>query len=88
MTLLAVGGRIAAIEVVTPANVPGPPPHDYEDAEARVITCFEPQGFETFFLEYSVDVDEAGAFETLVSEAMITRVIEGCAQFGMILTPT
>ena len=52
-------------------------------ADARVITCFE-----RFFLEYGVDVNEAGAFETSVSEAMITRVIEGCAQFGMILAPT
>ena len=54
----------------------------------RVITGFEPQGFERFFLEYGVDVDEAGAFETSVSEATIARVIEGCAQFGMILAPT
>lgn len=132
VTLLPVGGRIAAIEVVTPAGVPGPPPHHHDDtdesfyvtagrlgvmcddtwtslepgdyinvprgtvhtfrnegpAETRVITCFEPQGFERFFLEYGVDVDEPEAFETSVSEAMIARVIEGCAQFGMILAPS
>jgi mannose-6-phosphate isomerase-like protein (cupin superfamily) len=131
VTLLPVGGRIAAIEVLTPTDVPGPPPHHHEDADecfyvisgrlgvmsddtwtslgpceymnvprgtvhsfrnegpddVRVITAFEPQGFERFFLEYGVDVDEAGAFETSVSEAMIARVIEGCAQFGMILAP-
>jgi quercetin dioxygenase-like cupin family protein len=132
VTLLPVGGRVAALEVVTPAGVPGPPPHHHEDADeffyviggrlgvmcdgtwtslapgdymnvargtvhsfrndgpddVRVITGFEPQGFERFFLEYGVDVDEAGAFETSVSEATIARVIEGCAQFGMILAPT
>ena len=38
-----------------------------------MITGFEPQGFERFFLEYGVDVDEAGAFETSVSEATIAR---------------
>jgi quercetin dioxygenase-like cupin family protein len=131
VTLIPVGGRIAAIEVVTPAAVPGPPPHHHEDTDecfyviagrlgvmlgeswtslrpgdymnvprgtvhsfrnegtddVRVITSFEPQGFEQFFLEYGVDVDEPGAFETSVSEAMIARVIDGCAQFGMILAP-
>jgi mannose-6-phosphate isomerase-like protein (cupin superfamily) len=131
VTLLPVGGRVAAIEVLTPAGVPGPPPHHHEDTdecfyvisgrlgvmsdgtwtslgpreymnvpqgtvhtfrnegpdEVRVITAFEPQGFERFFLEYGVDVNEAEAFETSVGEAMIARVIEGCAQFGMILAP-
>ena len=32
VTLLPVGGRVAAIEVVTPTGVPGPPPHHHEDA--------------------------------------------------------
>ena len=131
VTLLPVGGHVAAIEVLTPTGVPGPPPHHHLDADesfyvisgrlgvmcddtwtslgpceymnvprgtvhsfrnegtddVRVITAFEPHGFERFFLEYGVDVDEAGAFETSVSEAVIARVIEGCAQFGMILAP-
>ena len=33
VTLLPVGGRVAAVEVVTPAGVPGPPPHHHEDAD-------------------------------------------------------
>ena len=69
-------------------NVPRGTVHSFRNDgpdDVRVITAFEPQGFERFFLEYGVDVDEAGAFETSVSEAMIARVIEGCAQFGMIL---
>jgi len=53
-----------------------------------VITGFEPQGFERFFLEYGVDVDDPDAFETSVSEATIARVIEGCGRFGMILATT
>ena len=129
VTLLPVGGRIAALEVVTAPGVPGPPPHHHEDADeffyvtagrlgvmcddtwtslepgdylnvprgtvhtfrndgaddVTVITGFEPQGFERFFLEYGVDVDEPDAFETSVSETTIARVIEGCGQFGMIL---
>jgi quercetin dioxygenase-like cupin family protein len=132
VTLLPVGGRVAALEVVTPAGVPGPPPHHHEDADeffyvtaghlgvqaagawtslrpgdymnisrgvvhtfrndgsddVRVITGFEPQGFERFFVEYGVDVDEPGAFEASVSEATIARVVEGCAQFGMTLAPS
>jgi quercetin dioxygenase-like cupin family protein len=129
--MIPVAGRVAAIEVVTPAGVPGPPPHHHEDADecfyviagrlgvmlgeqwrsmgpgeylnvprgsvhsfrndgpgdVRVITGFEPQGFERFFLEYGVDVDEPGAFETSFSEPAIARVVAGCAQFGMILAP-
>jgi quercetin dioxygenase-like cupin family protein len=131
VTMLPVGGRIAAIDVVTPAGVPGPPPHHHEDADeffyviagrlgvmrdntwaslgpgdymniprgtihsfrndgsddVRVITGFEPQGFERFFLEYGIDAGEERAFETSVSAATIARVVEGCARFGMILAP-
>jgi mannose-6-phosphate isomerase-like protein (cupin superfamily) len=131
VTLIPVGGRVAAIEVVTPAGVPGPPPHHHEEMdecfyvvsgklgvlsgdtwtslepgeylnvprgavhsfrnegseEVRVITAFDPPGFERFFLEYGVDVDTAGAFASSVSQATIARVIEGCARFGMILAP-
>ena len=129
VTLIPAGGRVAAIEVVSGAGVPGPPPHHHEDTDesfyvtagrlevmtgdswtsvepggyvnvprgtvhtfrndgpddVKVITAFEPQGFERFFLEYGVAVDEAGAFEDSISEATIARVVEGCAQFGMIL---
>ena len=131
VTMLPVGGRVAAIEVVTPArrarSSPAPPRgcrrillrdrrtlgrhvwRDLDDARAgrlhqrsprrralvpqrgpddvRVITAFEPQGFERFFLEYGVDVDEPGAFETSVSETTIARVVKGCSRFGMILAP-
>jgi quercetin dioxygenase-like cupin family protein len=131
VTLIPVGGRVAVIEVVTQAGVPGPPPHHHEDTDecfyviagrlgimlgdewtqlgpgeyanvprgtvhtfrndgpddARVITGFEPQGFEQFFLEYGIEADERGAFQASVSEASIARVVDGCAQFGMILAP-
>jgi quercetin dioxygenase-like cupin family protein len=132
VTLLPVGGRVAALEVMTPAGVPGPPPHHHEDADeffyvtagrlgvqcdgawsslsagdymnvprgvvhtfrndgsddVTVITGFEPQGFERFFVEYGVDVDEPGAFEASVSKETIARVVGGCAQFGMVLAPS
>jgi quercetin dioxygenase-like cupin family protein len=71
-------------------NVPRGTVHSFRNDgpdEVRVITGFEPQGFERFFLEYGIDAGEEGAFETSVSEATIARVVEGCAQFGMILAP-
>jgi mannose-6-phosphate isomerase-like protein (cupin superfamily) len=33
VTLIPVGGRVAAVEVATPLGVPGPPPHLHEDAD-------------------------------------------------------
>jgi hypothetical protein len=71
-------------------NVPRGTVHTFRNDgtdDVKVITGFEPQGFERFFVEYGIDVDEPGAFETSVSEATIARVVEGCAQFGMILAP-
>jgi quercetin dioxygenase-like cupin family protein len=71
-------------------NIPRGSVHSFRNDgpdEVHVITGFEPQGFERFFLEYGVDVDEPGAFETSVSETTIARVLETCAQFGMILAP-
>jgi quercetin dioxygenase-like cupin family protein len=129
VTLLPVGGRVAAIEVVTPAGVPGPPPHHHHDCdefffvvagrlgvmcegtwttlepggymniprgsvhsfrndgaeEVRVITGFEPQGFERFFLEFGVAADAPGAFEDSVSETAIAQVVERCGDFGMVI---
>lgn len=39
VTPLPVGGRVAAVEVVTPAGTPGPPPHHHEDcAEFFFVT--------------------------------------------------
>jgi quercetin dioxygenase-like cupin family protein len=71
-------------------NIPRGSVHTFRNDgpdEVRVITGFEPQGFERFFLEYGVDVDEPEAFESSVSEATIARVLATCGQFGMILAP-
>jgi oxalate decarboxylase/phosphoglucose isomerase-like protein (cupin superfamily) len=71
-------------------NVPRGTVHSFRNEgpdDVRVITAFEPQGFERFFLEYGVDVHEPGAFASSVSETTIARVIEGCSRFGMILAP-
>jgi Cupin domain len=69
-------------------NIPRGTVHSFRNEgpdDVKVTTGVEPQGFERFFLEYGVDVNEAGAFETSISESTIARVIAGCAQFGMIL---
>jgi mannose-6-phosphate isomerase-like protein (cupin superfamily) len=131
VTLLRAGGRVMALEVVSPPGVPGPPPHHHEDcaefffvtrgrvaitrgdehllleegdyaevprgvihtfanagdADSRVITGFEPAGFEAFFEAFGVDASAPGAFEASVSEEMIARVVQECADFGMILAP-
>lgn len=40
VTLIPVGDRIAAVQVVTPAGTPGPPPHYHEDcAECFFVTA-------------------------------------------------
>ena len=71
-------------------NIPRGSVHSFRNEgsdEVRVITGFEPQGFERFFLEFGVAADEPGAFENSVSEASIARVVERCGQFGMVLVP-
>lgn len=55
------------------------------DEDARVITGFDPMGFEAFFEEFGVDASEPGAFEASLSEESIGRVVAGCHRFGMIL---
>ncbi len=53
--------------------------------EVRVITGFEPMGFEGFFREFGYDASQPGAFEASVSEESIRRVVEGCGRFGMVI---
>lgn len=122
-------GDYALLQGVTPAGVPGPPPHYHEDAtelflvtkgrlevivdgqwrtlavgestcvpvravhtfrnpdpvEAQWVTAVSPRGFERFFTDFGVLVEQAGSFETSVSEASIARVIAECSRYGMIL---
>jgi mannose-6-phosphate isomerase-like protein (cupin superfamily) len=49
------------------------------------ITAFSPKGFERFFHDFGVPVDQAGAREASVSEEMIGKVVSGCGQYGMIV---
>jgi mannose-6-phosphate isomerase-like protein (cupin superfamily) len=58
------------------------------DEEVRTITGFEPAGFEAFFEEFGVDAADPRSFEASVSEESIRRVVEGCAEFGMIIPGT
>jgi mannose-6-phosphate isomerase-like protein (cupin superfamily) len=122
-------GNYALLQGVTPAGIPGPPPHYHEDAtelflvtagrlevmvdghwrtlavgdstcvpvravhtfrnpdavEARWVTALSPRGFEGFFRDFGVPVEENGSFEASVSEASIARVIAECSRYGMIL---
>ncbi|WP_372678658.1 cupin domain-containing protein [Desulfosarcina sp.] len=55
--------------------------------ESRFITTWSPRGFEGFFLDFGVPLEDENAFEQSISEATIERVQNGCAQYGMILTP-
>jgi mannose-6-phosphate isomerase-like protein (cupin superfamily) len=57
------------------------------EEDLRVITGFDPTGFEGFFEEFGIDASEPGAFEASVSDESIRRVVEGCHRFGMILAP-
>jgi mannose-6-phosphate isomerase-like protein (cupin superfamily) len=57
------------------------------DEDARMITGFDPHGFEAFFEEYGVDATEPGGREASTSPEMIQRVIDGCSRFGMIIAP-
>ena len=54
--------------------------------ESRFITTWSPRGFEGFFLEFGVPVDEEDAFNKSVSDEMIQRVVAGCSKYGMIVT--
>ena len=55
------------------------------EGECRFVTTWSPRGFEGFFLEFGVAVEEADAFERSVSEEMIQRVVTGCSKYGMII---
>ena len=55
------------------------------DQESRFITTWSPRGFEGFFLEFGIPVDEDGAFERSVSDEMIQGVLTGCGKYGMIV---
>ncbi len=51
------------------------------------ITGWRPKGFERFFRDFGIPVDENGARERSVSQAMIRRVVEGCERYGMFVNP-
>lgn len=55
------------------------------EKESRFITTWSPRGFEGFFLEFGIPVDEKDAFARSVSDAMIQKVVSGCAKYGMII---
>ena len=83
-------GEWVSLEIGQHAEVPRGVVHTFRndgEQEVRSITGFEPVGFEAFFEEYGFDTTQPGAFEASVSDETIQRVIDGCSQFGMIITP-
>jgi mannose-6-phosphate isomerase-like protein (cupin superfamily) len=81
-------GEWSSLGVGERAEVPHGVVHTFRNdgnEEVRVITIFEPAGFEAFFEEFGVDTTKAGAFEESVSPEMIQRVVDGCGRFGMVL---
>ncbi|MBT8362130.1 MAG: cupin domain-containing protein [Desulfobacterales bacterium] len=53
--------------------------------ECRFITTWSPRGFEGFFLEFGVPINNENAFEKSVSDEMIQKVVTGCSKYGMIV---
>jgi len=53
------------------------------DRDVRWITGWSPRGFERFFRDFGVSVEEADAFERSVSEETIQRVVQGSPDYGM-----
>jgi quercetin dioxygenase-like cupin family protein len=49
------------------------------------VTGWRPKGFEKFFRDFGIPVDEARAQERSVSADMIQRVIASCEGYGMFL---
>ncbi|MFO7576136.1 MAG: cupin domain-containing protein [Pelovirga sp.] len=63
--------------------------HTFKNAtnqETRFVTTWSPRGFEGFFLEFGVPVDEEQAFARSVCPEMIERATAGCEKYGMIIT--
>lgn len=55
------------------------------DVEVKWITTFAPKGFERFFKDFGIPVEQEGAREASLSRETLERVISDCAKYGMIL---
>jgi mannose-6-phosphate isomerase-like protein (cupin superfamily) len=51
--------------------------------DAVWITGWRPKGFERFFRDFGIPVDETGAMERSVSPEIVTKVVERCERYGM-----
>jgi mannose-6-phosphate isomerase-like protein (cupin superfamily) len=81
-------GKWTTLEAGQHAEVPRGVVHTFRnegDEEVRVITGFEPAGFEAFFDEFGINVNEPNAFEASITPEMIGRVIAGSERFGMVI---
>ncbi|HTI32036.1 MAG TPA: cupin domain-containing protein [Miltoncostaea sp.] len=82
------GGEWTTLGPGEQAEVPPNTVHTFRndgDEDVRVVTAFDPHGFEGFFLEFGVDAREPDAFEASVAPDLIARVVEGCGRYGMVI---
>lgn len=50
------------------------------------ITGWRPKGFEEFFRQFGIPVDQEGARDLSVSEEVVQKVVAGCEKLGMYLS--
>ena len=53
--------------------------------KSTFITTWSPKGFEGFFLEFGIPIENENAFNESISDQMIKRAIEGCSRYGMVV---
>lgn len=56
------------------------------DKPVTWITAFSPRGFERFFLDFGVPVDQPGSFEKSFAPEVIEKVTLEAMNYGMIIT--
>jgi quercetin dioxygenase-like cupin family protein len=53
------------------------------DEDVVWITGWRPKGFQRFFKEFGVPVDQQDSFQKSISDEVVQRVIKECESFGM-----
>ena len=53
------------------------------DEDVVWITGWRPKGFQRFFKEFGIPVDQEDAFQKSISDPVVQRVVRECEAFGM-----
>lgn len=56
------------------------------DEDVVWVTGWRPKGFERFFLDFGISVDETQAAQKSVAPELIQRVVAGMERYGMIVS--